>query len=221
MERGALSGSATLDSDTWRSLTSPPRWSERSDIEVCRTINFSPPLLLKIASAQLGAVPMHPAASLLIAAEDRRVSGVNRRQMPTETLWRGILDNLKKDIDKRASIDVALRPEQLARARATVIFTCGHSFPTTDFRRAVLPEFGRRLRAFPFALPVTAKYIVSEYRQLLVEPKVGAGARGGGCVSLACPVCVHNYLRREQQQLELDDHPDSEAAIGERWELMK
>ena len=59
MERGARRGSAALDSDTWRSLTSPPRWSERSDIEVCRTINFSPPLLLKIASAQLGAVDEH------------------------------------------------------------------------------------------------------------------------------------------------------------------
>ena len=215
LEAARRSNDTTMDSEEWRALMVQPRWTERSDIETCRRVEFSPALLIQVAAAQLGAVPMHPLAASIIAAEDRRVSGVNRRQMPTETLWRDILGNLKKGIDKRASIDVPLRPEQLALARATVIFTCGHSFTTDSFRRSVLPEFGRRLRAFPYALPVTARLVVAEYKQLLAEPATPGAA--SGCVSLACPVCVHNYLRREQQQLELDD-PDGLVSIGSRWE---
>lgn len=145
-------------------------------------------------------------------------------KVPEEKLLASIRNNLNKDVDVKDKIALStmLAPikgpthvnpgdptvSRSVVSRRTLIsdprfvqhvaFTCGHYFARDDYQDRILPQFKQRAEQLPIAVPVTIKLLLGEYQQRVMN--------------LACPVCVFNYLRVQQTQI------DTRAQV-DKWEI--
>jgi alpha-tubulin suppressor-like RCC1 family protein len=126
-------------------------------------------------------------------------------KVPEEKLLASIRNNLNKDVDVKDKIALSTMlapikgPTHVNPGDPThVAFTCGHYFARDDYQDRILPQFKQRAEQLPIAVPVTIKLLLGEYQQRVMN--------------LACPVCVFNYLRVQQTQI------DTRAQV-DKWEI--
>lgn len=142
-------------------------------------------------------------------------------QMSKNQLIQGIMDNLKKDLDKCSFISLSMTTAATIAAAAVsqqrewknenptepsgsstpdvLVFTCNHQFPRVYFMDNVIPEFQQRMSELLVPLVNTTKTLVIHYKKSETQ------------LISACPVCVYNSLRSEQ----LEKATDANAVIGE------
>jgi hypothetical protein len=142
-------------------------------------------------------------------------------QMSENQLIQGIMDNLKKDLEKCSSIALSMTTAATIAAAAVsqqrewrhenphinqesstsdaVVFTCNHQFPRVYFRDNILPEFQQRMSELLVPLVNTTKTLVTHYKKSETH------------LLAACPVCLYNSLRSEQ----LEKASDANTVIGE------
>ena len=147
---------------------------------------------------------------------------VSPKPAPDGRLWQEILDNIKKDLDKRTCITLSLTTAATIAAAAVsqrrelrdassraqvdvVVFTCSHQFPKYYFDDVIIPEFQQRMGDLTLSLPETTKLLMGYY------------SNGEGFLPTACPSCVYNFLRKEQLQAE--DFKNVEYAKAKPWEI--
>lgn len=117
-------------------------------------------------------------------------------------LWSNIKENLGKDINNKRMIqfsqtsiqDIIMNSERSSnRESMDFIFTCGHYFSQDSFFEDVLPTFKSKVSKFKRPIPITLKFILTEYQQKFIN--------------MACPICTYNYLRERQKQ-ETGSYPE-------------
>lgn len=131
-----------------------------------------------------------------------------------EQLLQGIMENLKKDLEKCTSISLSMTTAATIAAAAVsqqreakpdssladdsstdvVVFTCNHHFTKVYFMENILPEFRQRMSELIIPLVHTTKQLVMHYKKS--ERNLLA----------ACPVCVYNSLRSEQLEKASDNN---------------
>ena len=151
----------------------------------------------------------------------------SKMQAPDERLWQEIMDNIKKDLDKRSCITLSLTTAATIAAAAVsqrresrgeaadqlplqsqvdvVVFTCSHQFPKYYFDDVIVPEFQQRMGELMIPLPQTTKLLLGYY------------TKRDGFLPTACPSCVYNFLRKEQ--LQAVDIESVEFAKAKPWEI--
>ncbi|XP_031571187.1 uncharacterized protein LOC116305433 [Actinia tenebrosa] len=149
------------------------------------------------------------------------VGQLKESQMSKNQLIQGIMDNLKKDLDKCSFISLSMTTAATIAAAAVsqqrewknenptkpsslstpdvLVFTCNHQFPRVYFMDNILPEFQQRMSELLVPLVNTTKTLVTHYKKSEKQ------------LISACPVCVYNSLRAEQ----LEKATDANAVIGE------
>uniref|UniRef100_A0A6B2KZA5 RCC1-like domain-containing protein n=1 Tax=Arcella intermedia TaxID=1963864 RepID=A0A6B2KZA5_9EUKA len=112
---------------------------------------------------------------------------------PEDRMWTQIKNNIAKDLDKKDKI--LLDPEHVPRSahEKDFMFTCGHSFTREKFYSEIIPTFEDKTQQFSHPLPITTRLMVMDYQQHQI--------------SLSCPVCAYNELRKNQK------------TIHKKWEL--
>lgn len=151
----------------------------------------------------------------------------SKMQAPDGRIWQEIMDNIKKDLDRRSCITLSLTtaatiaaaavsqrknlPEQSAdqlplQARVdVVVFTCSHQFPKYYFDDVIIPEFQQRMGELVIPLPQLTKLLIGYYTSR------------DSFLPTACPSCVYNFLRKEQ--LQAVDIENVEFAKAKPWEI--
>ncbi len=94
--------------------------------------------------------------------------------------------------------NIATLTNKSSSLKQHAVFTCGHYFTREDYQDKILPQFKQRAEQLPIAVPVTTKLLLGEFQQRVMN--------------LACPVCVFNYLRVQQTQI------DTRAQV-DKWEI--
>ena len=149
-------------------------------------------------------------------------------QVAQKKLWQEILDNIKKDLERRPHIAVSVHTAMTIAAAAisqqrdwrperevvsdlqadVVLFSCNHHFPCIYFLEFVLPEFQQRMSELAFALKHTTKLLLRYFGKL------------EGFVPSSCPICVYNSIRIEQLEIvEQDKAVNSECLLAKPWEI--
>ena len=111
-------------------------------------------------------------------------------------LWKEVLRNLSKDVNKHTAVTVAesslssirkfrernLEADISNRKDGIVAFSCGHAFSEIQFQEKILIEFFERIQDFLVAMPHMISFLQLYYKQ---------------CSSFTsgCPYCVFQYLR--------------------------
>ncbi|KAK3700687.1 hypothetical protein QZH41_015637 [Actinostola sp. cb2023] len=130
--------------------------------------------------------------------------------MSPNQLILGIMENLKKDLDKCSSISLSMTTAATIAAAAVsqqregrhgnsrvpnldmspdvVVFTCNHQFPRVYFMENILPEFQQRMSELLIPLLNITKTLVTHYK------------KSESNLLAACPVCVYNSLRSVQME---------------------
>eukprot|EP01118_Nematostelium_gracile_P001278 TRINITY_DN11323_c0_g1_i1.p1 TRINITY_DN11323_c0_g1~~TRINITY_DN11323_c0_g1_i1.p1 ORF type:complete len:147 (-),score=39.22 TRINITY_DN11323_c0_g1_i1:5-409(-) len=108
--------------------------------------------------------------------------GTIEPKVSVEKLWTAIIENLHKQLGKRDRVILHnTNPTFVpSNEQDAVVFTCGHQFSRKEFFETVLPQLKLRFEELPTQIPLTAKLVLAEYHQQVIN--------------LACPYCFYNAI---------------------------